>query len=153
VDPKVLKINGPKFEAMRKGLKEAKDLREAVARDRRQHSREDAPRRCSGGRQEDLRAPGGPEELAGARRLLRGERAPRSLAPKGTTFQQIAEGIVQAAKGISPSEAALRRQLKQEREERAAAEAKAAKEREDAASADQHRGADQEEPGGRDRAV
>lgn len=136
VDPKVLKINGPKFEAMRKGLKEAKDLREAAgaatAANAAEKTRLDAvlaDAKKTYGPLVDLKNSLALGDFYAAKELL------ESLAPKGTTFQQIAEGIVQAAKGISPNEAALRRQLKQEREERAAAEAKAAKEREDAASA------------------
>jgi hypothetical protein len=133
VDPKVLKINGPKFEAMRKGLREAKDLRAEVttvtAANQAEKTRLDAvltDAKQKYGPLVDLKNSLALGDFYAAKELL------ESLAPKGTTFQQIAEGIVQAAKGISPSEAALRRQLKQEREERAAAEAKAAKDREEA---------------------
>lgn len=138
IDPKILKINQPKFEAMRKGLKEAKELREAATAATTAATAEDtrvkavlADAKAKYGPLVDLKNSLALGDYYAAKELL------ESLAPKGTTFQQIAEGIVQAAKGVSPSEAALRRQLKQEREDRAAAEAKATKERDDAAAATQ----------------
>lgn len=127
VDPKVLKINGPKFEAMRKGLKEAKTLRETAAAETTKNAAEatrlnavltDAKQKY--GPLVDLKNSLALGDFYAAKELL------EALAPKGTTFEQIATGIVQAAKGVSASEVALRRQLKQEREERAAADAAAA---------------------------
>jgi hypothetical protein len=135
VDPKVLKINGPKFEAMRKGLKEAKELRAAAEAAAAANQAEDtrlkavlADAKKSYGPLVDLKNSLALGDYGAAKELL------EALAPKGTTYQQIAEGIVKAAQNVSPSEAALRRQLKQEREERAAAEEKARKEREETES-------------------
>lgn len=138
IDPKILKINQPKFEAMRKGLKEAKELREAATAATTAAAAEDtrvkavlADAKKTYGPLVDLKNSLKLGDYYAAKELL------ESLAPQGVTFQQIAEGIVQAAKGVSPAEANLRRQLKQEREDRAAAEAKAQKERDDAQTATQ----------------
>lgn len=130
VDPKVLKINGPKFQAMRAGLKEAKDLRAAatqaqteVAAERERVNVALAQGKAKYGAFVDLGAALKSGDYLAAKEILEG------LAPTGTTFQKIAEGIVLAAKNQSPSEAAYRKllreqQAKQRQDEEAAAEAK-----------------------------
>jgi hypothetical protein len=64
-----------------------------------------------------------------------------ALAPDGTTYQQIAEGLAAAAKGTSPSEAAYRRKLRElaAKEAREAEEKEAAKAKETETAAEAQR--------------
>jgi len=132
IDPKVLNVSEPKFKAMRQGLKEARETKAAgetaLAEAAGQKTKNDAilkDAKAKYGPLVDLKNALGLGDYGAAKELL------ESLAPKGVTFQQIAEGIVQAARGVSPGEMAARRELKRIKEEREAEQtALAAKETE-----------------------
>ncbi len=114
LDPKILDLNDAKFRTMRQGLKEAdKKLAEA----NRLHTegtaaKEEAARMYEQGKQElgpvlrmrRLLAKG---DYASAKDLL------EALAPPGTTYRQIAEGIAAAASGMSPAEQLYRKKLRE----------------------------------------
>jgi hypothetical protein len=114
IDPKILNINVPKYEAMRKGLKEAKALKTAAdakevaaaAKEARSEAILVSGRKQFGplaSLQVSLRN----GDFYAAKEILEG------MAPPGTTYQQIAEGIAAAHKGASPSEVAYRRKLRE----------------------------------------
>jgi hypothetical protein len=128
IDPKVLKINQPKFEAMRKGLKEAKDIR--TANDTRQKTLDEykakTDRVLEDGRKKfgpfvDLQNALALDDFSAAKEIFEG------LDRKGRTFKEIAQGIVTAAANTSPSEAKYKRLLREQaeakRKEEEAAEA------------------------------
>lgn len=113
VDPKVLGVNGPKLIAMRKGLTEAKSLKaraDRVFRDaaaKEAHSKaviEDGKKTY--GHLVDLKHALRLGEFSAARDIL------EALAPEGTTYKQIAEGLAKAAAGMSPSERVYRQKLR-----------------------------------------
>lgn len=130
IDPKILNINVPKFEAMRKGLAKTKAL-EAAATAKETAAEQklaqanaviaDGKKRY--GELVDLKLALKSGDFHSAKELL------IALAPEGVTYQQIAEGIAAAAKGTSPSELAYRRKLRElaEKERKAAEDAETAK--------------------------
>lgn len=127
IDPKILNINVPKFEAMRKGLAKTKQLEAdaAVKLSAAEQKEANAAAVIRDGKAKygqliDLKLSLKKGDFYAAKELL------ESLAPEGTTYQQIAEGLAAAAKGTSPSEVQYRRKLR----ELAAKEAKDAEEAE-----------------------
>jgi hypothetical protein len=139
IDPKIFKLNEPKFKAMREGLKEARTKETAAAAKAKEAETNLAQAQAviAEGKKQyghliDLKHAIALGDFGVVKELL------EELAPKGTTYQQIAEGIVLAAKGASPGEAAAKREAKRLREElaarEAAAEADKQKQAEEAAS-------------------
>jgi hypothetical protein len=137
VDPKVLGVNGPKLIAMRRGLKEAKELTATANAKlaKAVESEESAKAIIADGRKTyghlvDLKNALKLGEFTAARDIL------EALAPEGTTYKQIAEGLAKAAAGMSPSEVIYRKKLRElaekERQEAEAAEAAKAKAKEPA---------------------
>lgn len=127
IDPKIFELNEPKFRAMRQGLKDAraKEAAAQAAQTQAEQSLQRANQIIADGKKQyghlvDLKHSLARGEWLAAKELL------EELAPAGTTFQQIAEGIVQSARGVTPGEAAARRRLKEL--ERAEAERKAKEE-------------------------
>lgn len=124
IDPKVLGVNVPKLEAMRKGLKAAKDL-EASASTKlaaATAAQTQAQTILTGAKAQygfavDLKQSIAAGDFYAVKELC------EALAPKGTTWETIATGIVQAARGVSPSEALYRREVKRLKDEAAAREA------------------------------
>lgn len=130
LDPKILEVNGPKLVAMRKGLKEAKEA-EARANAKLEqgvHAEERAKAIIADGKKQyghlvDLKNALRLGEYTAARDIL------EALAPEGTTYKQIAEGLAKAAQGMSPSEQVYRKKLRElaEKERKDAEAAEAAK--------------------------
>lgn len=125
LDPKILDLNDAKFRTMRQGIKAA-DEKLAAATEKETKATNDLAevQRMYKKGQEEL----GPV-LALRRMLAKGDYLSakdmlEALAPPGTTYQQIAEGIALAAKGMSPSEQLYRRRLREldEKEQREKAE-------------------------------
>lgn len=125
LDPKILEVNGPKLKAMREGLKAAREL-EASAAVKLTESQAKAKwadqviadGKAKYGHLVDLKLALGKGDFTAARDLL------EALAPEGTTYKQIAEGLARAAAGMSPSERIYRDKLrKMAEDERKAAEA------------------------------
>lgn len=125
LDPKVFDLSDAKFRTMRQGLKAADEkLAEA--------EKVKAEGIAAQAKAENMYKQG-KEELGPVlqlRRLLaKGDYLAakdmlEALAPPGTTYQQIAEGIALAAKGMSPSEQLYRRRLREldEKEQKEKAE-------------------------------
>lgn len=128
IDPKILAFNVPKFEAMRRGLKETKRLEASAlaAKTEADGKLANANAIIADGKKQygalvDLKLSLKKGDFYAAKEIL------EALAPDGTTYQQIAEGLAAAHKGTSPSEVAYRRKLREIAEnERKAEEAKAA---------------------------
>lgn len=132
VDPKILKINVPKFDAMRKGLKAARDLDAAAtaklteADKKVEHADtvlKDAKQRY--GALVDLKLAIKAKDWIAVRELCEG------LAPEGTSWKDISEGIALAAKGMGPNEIRYRQMIREEaaKKEREAEEARAAEQK------------------------
>lgn len=127
IDPKVLKVNPAKLEAMRKGLKEARDLSAAANAKEAANTAEkarlasvlaDAKKRY--GAYVDLGNAIGMGDFVAIQELVLG------LAPRGTTWDQVQAGLANAGKTVTPGELAARRELKRLREEQTAREEAAA---------------------------
>lgn len=139
IDPKILKVSEPKFKAMREGLREARQLKTEAETIKKagDAALTQAQQIIAAGKKEyghlvDLKNSLALGDYSAAKDIL------EELAPKGTTYQQIAEGIVLAAKGASPAEAAYKRRLRElekEKAEREAAEAAERTKAEEAAAA------------------
>jgi hypothetical protein len=142
IDPKILNINVPKFEAMRKGLKEVK-TREASALAAQAAAVQKeanaaavvADAKKQYGQLVDLKLSLKKGDFYAAKEIL------EALAPDGTTYQQIAEGLAAAHKGTSPSEVAYRRKLRElaAKEAKDAEDAQAAKAKQDETAAESAR--------------
>lgn len=122
LDPKALDLNDAKFRTMRQGLKAADEkLAEANAAQAKATADLAEVQRMYKKGQEEL----GPvlqlKRLLGKGDYLAAKDLLEACAPPGTTYQQIAEGIALAAKGMSPSEQLYRRRLREldEREQKA----------------------------------
>lgn len=121
LDPKILDVSDAKFRTMRQGLKAADTaLAAATAKEAAGLAAEaKAAELYEQGKKElgpvlQLRRMLAKGDYMSAKDLL------EALAPPGTTYQQIAEGIALAAKGMSPSEQLYRRRLREldEREQK-----------------------------------
>jgi hypothetical protein len=118
LDPKILEVNGPKLKAMREGLKAAKelDINATIKLQAAKEAEEKAASLYEAGKKElgpvlKLQRLLGKGDFMAAKDLL------EALAPKGTTYKQIAEGIAAAARGMSPAEELYRRRLREMDEE------------------------------------
>lgn len=121
IDPKILGVNVPKLEAMRRGLKEARDRDAAAATKLAQAETEktNATAIVKSAKEQygfavDLKQAIAAGDFYAVKELC------EQLAPRGTTWEVIATGIVKAARGESTSEVMYRRELKRIREEEAA---------------------------------
>jgi hypothetical protein len=129
LDPKVLDLNDAKFRTMRQGLKEADAKLTAAAA-------KEAEVKAAEARTAEMYERGKKElgpVLQLQRMLAKGDYMSakdllEALAPPGTTYQQIAEGIAAAAKGMSPAEQLYRRKLRELDEKEQAAKAPEKKE-------------------------
>lgn len=132
IDPKILNVNVPKFEAMRKGLKETR-AREATAiaaetsakAAQTQADAVMADAKSKYGDLVDLKLSVKAGDFYAVREIL------EALAPDGTPIQKILEGIALAAKNVSPSEIVYKRKVR----ELAAKEAQEAQAKKDAETA------------------
>lgn len=122
LDPKILDLNDAKFRTMRQGLKAADEkLAAAEAAKTEADTKLAEVNRMYKKGQEEL----GPvlqlKRLLAKGDYLSAKDMLEALAPPGTTYQQIAEGIALAAKGMSPSEQLYRRRLREldEKEQKA----------------------------------
>lgn len=114
IDPKILNVNVPKFEAMRKGLKETR-ARETSALTaetaaKAAQTRADAvmaDAKSKYGDLVDLKLSVKAGDFYAVREIL------EALAPDGTPIQKILEGIALAAKNVNPSEIAYKRKLRE----------------------------------------
>jgi hypothetical protein len=114
IDPKILNVNVPKFEAMRKGLKESR-AREAaaVAAETEAKKAQDhadavmADAKSKYGDLVDLKLSVKAGDYYAVREIL------EALAPEGTPIKTVLEGIALAAKNVSPSEIAYKRKLRE----------------------------------------
>jgi len=149
IDPKILNVNVPKFEAMRKGLKETR-AREtaAVAAETAAKAAEEraqaivADGKAKYGELVDLKLAVKAGDFYAVREIL------EALAPDGTPIQKILEGIALAAKNVNPSEIAYKRKLRELAvKEQADADAKKAKETADAAAASEVQRAERNKTG------
>jgi len=137
LDPKVLDLNDAKFRTMRQGLKEADAKLTAAAA-------KEAEVKAAEARTAEMYERGKKElgpVLQLQRMLAKGDYMSakdllEALAPPGTTYQQIAEGIAAAAKGMSPAEQLYRRKLREIDEKEQAAKAPEKKEPEKPAAVD-----------------
>lgn len=114
LDPKILDLNDAKFRTMRQGLKAAD---EKVAEATRLHAEAVAAQAETKRLYEKGQKELGPV-LQMRRLLAKGDYASakdllESLAPPGTTYRQIAEGIAAAASGMSAAEQLYRRKLRE----------------------------------------
>jgi hypothetical protein len=122
LDPKILDLNDAKFRTMRQGIKAAD---EKLAEATRLHAEATAKEAQNAEMYERGRKELGPvlqlQRLLAKGDYLAAKDLLEALAPAGTTYQQIAEGIALAAKGMSPSEQLYRRRLREldEREQAA----------------------------------
>lgn len=125
LDPKVIDVNDAKLRAMRQGLKEARERDAAATTKAKQVEIALAEGKRQYGPLVDLKLALAAGDFAAAKDLL------EALAPQGTSYKQIAEGIARAAAGMSPSEALYRKKLREMEAENArkAEEAKAQEER------------------------
>lgn len=124
IDPKVLKVNGPKLIAMRKGLAEANAKSAAAEQATKANAAEksrldavlaDAKRRF--GPLVDLQNAIGLADFGSVQELL------LALAPKGTSWEQLKTGLDAAGKAVTPELLAAKRELKRLKDEQAALEA------------------------------
>lgn len=131
LDPKILDLNDAKFRTMRQGLKAAD---EKAAEATRLHTEAAAKEARTVEMYERGKRELGPvlqlQRLLGKGDYLAAKEILEAMAPAGTTYKQIAEGMALAAKGMSPSEELYRRRLREldEREQAAKVEAEKAKE-------------------------
>jgi len=114
IDPKILNINVPKFEAMRKGLKETRTREaaavaaETAAKTAQTHADAVmADAKSKYGDLVDLKLSVKAGDFYAVREIL------EALAPDGTPIQKILEGIALAAKNVSPTEIAYKRKLRE----------------------------------------
>src|SRR5690606_22621942 len=114
LDPKILDLNDAKFRTMRQGLREADTkLAEATRLHTEATAKQEETKRMYELGKKEL----GPV-LQMKRLLAKGDYASakdllEALAPPGTTYRQIAEGIAAAASGMSAAEQLYRRKLRE----------------------------------------
>jgi uncharacterized membrane-anchored protein YhcB (DUF1043 family) len=114
LDPKILDLNDAKFRTMRQGLKEADTkLAEATRLHTEATAKQEETKRMYELGKKEL----GPV-LQMKRLLAKGDYASakdllEALAPPGTTYRQISEGLAAAASGMSAAEQLYRRKLRE----------------------------------------